>query len=495
MALSLLEAAAPDLASHLATYLATYLAFLKHLVPLVAAGIALSCMGDLVMDALYGLQWLSSRRQRRGPALTAQQMARKPADWIAIFVPAREEANVIGKMLRNTLAELDYPRYRIFVGTYPDDPATQAAVRAVAKTDSRVLHIVADHSKENSSKAANLNGMYRAMLDVEARGHPPFKAVVLHDAEDMAHPLELHVFNWHIPAKALVQLPVQPRPHENAPWWAHTYLEEFAVAHSRDMVVRNWLGASLPSAGVGCAFSRPALEAAIRQNGGAPFRTLSKTEDYELGISLGLQGFPALMAHVPASPLDPASIATTSLFPKTFRAAARQRSRWLLGITLGGWRRFGWPHRLADCYMLLRDRKALPCALLNLAALFLFPQLVVFTLLRQTPALADCPPLIEPGSYTAHLLWFNMAALAWHSLRRMLITARIYGWKEGALSIPRSAYGILIHADAARLALYDDLREIITGIPAPWRKTMHHYPDEPSTGRMPPAQGAGAQPC
>jgi len=492
------------MATPLVEAIAVYLAVLKQLTPVVAVCVAVSSLDDLLMDGLYALSLLSRRRQGRAgtPPLTAQEMARKPTDWIAIFVPARDEAEVIGPMLRNALGTLDYPHYRILVGTYPDDPDTQAAVRAVAAEDSRVLCIVADHSKEKSSKAANLNILYRAMLELEAGGHPPFNAVALHDAEDVVHPLELYVFNWHIPQMALVQLPVVPLQHADAHWWGHTYLEEFAVAHARDMVVRNWLGASLPSAGVGCAFSRPALDAAIRQNGGQPFRTGSKTEDYELGISLGLQGFPALMAHVPASRLGSACVATRSLFPRTFLASVRQRSRWLLGITLDSWRRFGCPGRLADRYMLLRDRKALPCAWLNLVALVLFAHLIALELLSLLPAWPDFPPLVEPNSPTAALMMFNMAALAWHSARRAAITARFFGWKEGLLSCPRSVYAIVIHAAAASLAVYDDLCEILTGTPAAWRKTVHHFPkrfqgrtDRASAPPTRTPKGPETQPC
>lgn len=458
---------------------ALYLALLKQLIPVVALCVGLSSLDDLVIDGLYALRCLDAWRKRRTggapPGLTAQDMARKASDWIAVFVPARDEAAVIGPMLRNALRTLDYPRYRILVGTYPDDPATQAIVRAVAAEDGRVLCIVGDHSMNGSSKAANLNVVYRAMLDLEARGHPPFKAVVLHDAEDVIHPLELHVFNWHIPQAALVQLPVLPLPHVGVRWrerwWAHTYLEEFALAHSRDMVVRNWLGASLPSAGVGCAFSRPALAAAARRNGGLPFRTVARTEDYEFGISLGLQGFPSRMVRVPASRFSRACVATRSLFPKQFFAAVNQRSRWILGITLDGWRRFGWPGRLVDRYMLLRDRKALPCAWLNLLTLLLAVQLVLLL-----PFAPVAPLLIEPGSPTSLLLGFNLAMLAWRGALRVIVTARYFGLREGLESLPRSVAAILIHAAAAGLALGDDLWEKITGRPAPWRKTAHSYP-------------------
>ena len=50
------------------------------------------------------------------------------------------------------------------------------------------------------------------------------------------------------------------------------YCEEFAEAHGKAMVVRDWLGAGLPGAGVGCAAARAALERlAARRADSLPF--------------------------------------------------------------------------------------------------------------------------------------------------------------------------------------------------------------------------------
>jgi len=462
----------------LADSVAVYLAFFKHLLFLVTVLIFVFNIDELFIDALYLRIRLAAgldRLRRRGRPLTAADLIHPEPDWIALFVPARDEADVIGPMLRNTLETLDYPRYRILVGTYPDDPATEAAVRAVAARDGRVVCIVGRDSKAASSKAANLNVIHDAMLALERAGHPPFKAVVLHDAEDVVHRMELHVFNRLIPALALVQLPVEPLPHERRPLWGHAYLEEFAESHSRDMVVRHWLGASLPSAGVGCGLSRAALAAAARQNGGKPFRPQAKTEDYELGIALGLQGFRTAMVRLPAGPEDRRCVATRSYFPDTFQAAVRQRSRWLLGITLNAWRRFGWPGRLADRYMLLRDRKALPCAFLNVLALFALAQLGLLWLCARLTGWPGYTLVVAPGSLTAALLDLNLALLAWRAVMRAVLTGQLYGVREGLLSVPRALCAILIQAAAAWRALETYAEETRTGKPAPWDKTAHRF--------------------
>ena len=59
----------------------------------------------------------------------------------------------------------------------------------------------------------------------------------------------------------LVQLPVLPLIDPGSRWIGGHYADEFAEAHGKELVVREAIGASLPSAGVGCAISRDALAA------------------------------------------------------------------------------------------------------------------------------------------------------------------------------------------------------------------------------------------
>src|SRR5690606_32441946 len=46
-------------------------------------------------------------------------------------------------------------------------------------------------------------------------------------------------------------------------------------------------------------------------------------------------------------------------FPRSFAAAVRQRTRWVMGISLQGWERHGWRAPARQWYWLWRDRKGL----------------------------------------------------------------------------------------------------------------------------------------
>ena len=96
-------------------------------------------------------------------------------------------------MLRTTLARLDHPAFRIFVGCYPND----RAVADVAAGDVRVVLVIGERPGP-TTKADCLNNLWNALT----RASEPADAIVLHDAEDVVHPAELRLFDALLDAHA-----------------------------------------------------------------------------------------------------------------------------------------------------------------------------------------------------------------------------------------------------------------------------------------------------
>jgi adsorption protein B len=457
-----------------AALLAAWHLGLRELLLLTAVAIAVSGLDDLFIDVVYFTRVLWRRltvysRHRRA---TAQSLRRADPAPMAILVPAWDESAVIGAMLTATLARLDYPHYRLFVGVYPNDPAGRAAVGRVH--DRRVEMVVCSRPGP-TTKADCLNHLWAAALGHEASSGERFKAIVLHDAEDVVHPQELWVFDALVPRLALVQLPVLPLPDRDSRWVSGHYLDEFAENHTKDMVVREALGAAVPSAGVACAFDRDCLAriAAGRDDAG-PFDAESLTEDYELGHRIKAMGGRAGLVRVYSGD-ERVVVSTREHFPATFDAALRQKSRWLIGIALSGWDRLGWQGGLGSRYMLLRDRKALPVALFTAMGYALAALVAVdWAVRRQWPAAAALPPLVGPG--LARLLWANAGLLGWRLLLRAGFTAHAHGMAEGILAIPRSLASNIINAAAAWAAIRR-YRAIVAGRDQQrWDKTAHRFP-------------------
>src|SRR5579863_6958349 len=110
----------------------------------VAVSFLLSGLDDLFVDAYYWLRKLYRRVfiHHRIRPVTERDLASIPQKWAAIWIPAWHEHEVIDKMLLNTLESLDYQNYDIFVGTYPNDEATQFAVESVREGHRQVRKVV-----------------------------------------------------------------------------------------------------------------------------------------------------------------------------------------------------------------------------------------------------------------------------------------------------------------------------------------------------------------
>jgi adsorption protein B len=90
---------------------------------------------------------------------------------------------------------------------------------------------------------------------------------------------------------------------------------------------------------------------------GRPFDPACLTEDYETGYLLHSMGYRQVFVPVRTGPSGP--LATREYFPRRFRPAISQRTRWVTGIGLQSWQRHGWSVPSAQFYWFWRDRKGL----------------------------------------------------------------------------------------------------------------------------------------
>lgn len=447
-------------------------AFAAHELALFAAfGFFVFGLDDLLVDLL----WIGRTGWRR--AMLYSRVTRADAATLAtpecpgrfaIMVPAWDEADVIGAMLASTLGRLRHADYRIFVGCYPNDHATIEIVRAMAEADPRV-RLVLTSRPGPTTKADCLNAVTRAIAADEA-AHGRYKAVVLHDAEDVVHGDELRVLDTMIERAGLVQLPVLPLIDRGSRWVAGHYADEFAESHGKELVVREAIGAAMPSAGVACAIRRDLLDALTTDKDG-PFDPKSLTEDYEIGLRLAELGERGVFVRLPAAAGRPV-VMTREHFPATLDAAVRQKARWMLGIALSGWDRMGWRGGVAERWMRLRDRKSVLAAVLLLAgyasallwgAMWLGAQVA-------GGAEAQASPLLTA------LLQVNLLLFGWRLLVRFAFVSAAYGAVEGLRSIPRVFVANMIAILAARAALGAYFVGRRTG-EMRWEKTRHVFPD------------------
>jgi adsorption protein B len=472
---------------------------LAHLMILVVAWtFVLSGLEDAYFDLHYWGRsiWRAWMRRRQGwQRLTLERLLACEQKKIAILVPAWDESAVIGRMLRNACRSLLYHNYDIFVGVYPNDPATQAAVDAVSR-DYPQVHKVVSPTPGPSTKAENLNHMYRYLAEYERRSgqrYALFDIVVGHDSEDVIHPLSLLVYNYLVPRKDMIQLPVFPLPF---PWhfFTHwTYADEFAENHTRIMAAREYSQGFVPSAGVGTAYTRRAMELVSMRYGGEIFSPVSLTEDYELGLRMHLEGvrgaFVAQRVDMPTdlrsrfqgSPRMSRWIATQAMFPTSLHRAIRQKTRWNLGIILQGWTNVGWKGRPGIIMNLIHDRKPVITSLMSFLAYPILLYWVAYTLLKELAAF-ELPPLVHSGTLLSYLIGIATGFMVWRMAQRALAVTWVYGIGPGLMSIVRSPWANLINFVAMVRAIDQYVgKRFILHEPIAWDKTAHEFPEADSS--------------
>lgn len=473
-------------------WLAHYYSFLEVATIGIAVLILISSLDDLFIDLWYWSRRLFRKFtvDRKYRPLTAQQLLDRDEQPLAIMVPAWLEYDVIAPMIENMVSTLDYQNYVVFVGTYINDQRTIDEVERMRRRYKQLHRVEVPHAGP-TCKADCLNWVIQAIFLHEKTHGMTFAGVVLHDSEDVLHPLELRLFNYLLPRKDMIQLPVVSLERNWYEWVAGTYMDEFAEWHGKDLVVRESMTDTVPSAGVGTCFSHRALQVLAGETQNQPFNTDSLTEDYDVGARLAKVGMNAIFVRFPVEfrvlrkswfrkPYESTlkmPLCVREFFPDTFRTAFRQKARWTLGIGLQGWEQMGWNGSLANRYLLFRDRKGVVTAFVSILAYVILVQLVALIILRQS-GLWDVsfPTPFEANGWIKYLLIANGIALGWRILHRCYFTTVLYGWQHGLLSIPRMVVGNFVNFMAASRAWRMFLVGKALNRKLVWDKTMHDFP-------------------
>ena len=482
---------------------AQHYAHLETLAACVAVLIMVSGIDDLFIDLWYWLNQLSRRlsilRRKDYQALTEAQLHERPEQPLAIMVPAWLEYDVIAQMLESMVGTLDYRNYSIFVGTYVNDHRTIAEVERMRARYRQLVRVEVPHPGP-TCKADCLNWIVRAIIQQEQDSGEAFAGMVLHDSEDVLHPLELKFFNYLLPRKDMIQLPVVSLERNWYELIAGTYMDEFAEWHAKDLVVREGVTGVVPSAGVGTCFSRRAVQALLDDTENEPFNTESLTEDYDVGSRLGKLGMRSIFARFPVQFAvrrkrwfglrDDRQITITmplcvrELFPSTLRTAYRQKARWVLGIGLQSWEQIGWRGSLATKYLLFRDRKGIVTSFVSILAYLLVADfLLLWGLQRAGYANMHFPPLFMPGGWLGAVVLFNAFSLVLRLVQRVYFVHALYGWEQALMSVPRMIVGNVLNFLATARAWRMFLGHLLLGRRLVWDKTMHDFPGNAQLAR------------
>lgn len=474
-----------------------YFYFLSQLAFLVALTILFSGLDDLFIDTYYWVRrfyrFIFFRNVYQPPTL--EQLTAKPEQTIAVMIPAWHEADVIANMLETNLKLIQYENYMFFVGVYENDPATSHEVDQVIAKNRRhkdailppIRKVTVPHAGP-TCKADCLNWIIQAVFLFEKQSGHNFSMIVMHDSEDVIHPYEFRLYNYLVPRKDLIQLPVRCLETKWHDFVRGTYIDEFSEFHTKDMVVRESLVGIVPSAGVSTCFSRKSINYLCQDSGDQPFDTDTLTEDYDVSyrlrkfkdiqqifvvfpVSVELTGriYSRSRSHTRRSKLIP--IATAELFPNRMYPAIRQRTRWNIGIFFQACSSLTWRGGLFSKYYFIRDRKGVFTNIVMFPAYFL---LVNFLVIWMGAKIFDWPTYVF--NLPIWLVFINTFLLANRVFQRAYFTRHLYGNTQGILSFPRILFSNILNFFATTRAIWIFAGHRLTGRRIAWDKTTHDYP-------------------
>jgi adsorption protein B len=483
--------------------IAEYNSGLEVLAAILALVIFVSSLDDLFIDIWYWIRRLVRRTKvERTPKyrrLTVEQLRDREEQPLAIMVPAWQESDVIAAMVQNLVEVMEYHNYRVFIGTYPNDQPTIDEVERMTKRYPQLQRVEVPHPGP-TSKADCLNSVVDAIFEHEKTHDVEFAGVILHDSEDVLHPLELKFFNYLLPRMDMIQLPVASLEREWYELVAGTYMDEFAESHAKEMVVRESVSGMVPSAGVGTCFSRKALSALVGSTRNKPFNIDSLTEDYDVGMRLAQLKMKSIFGVFPVTfhinrtawgsskkreLLMQMPLCVREYFPDNFRAAYRQKARWVLGIGLQSWEQIKWRGQtLAARYLLLHDRKGVVTSFVSILAYILVAHFIVFHLGLATGWWhAYYPSLFQEGSIWRTMIYVNAFFLAIRAAHRVYFTSVLYGWEHGVMALPRMVVGNFVNCMAVARAWKMFLGYLFKGNRLAWDKTAHEFPSSTQLAR------------
>lgn len=396
----------------------------------------------------------------------------RPEKNIAIIVANWKEAEVIGPMIRGNLRNIDYKRYTFFIGVYPNDLPTWEAAKKLEETYPHKVVVVVNTQPGPTSKGQMLNEMARHIFQAEALHGLKFDLMLMQDSEDVLHRHSLSLMNYYSEQADFIQIPVFSFDVPARSLVGGVYIDEFAESHTKDLLVREALGAAIPSAGVGTLISRKLVQTLQGNQNGDFLKEDTLTEDYHLGMMTKELGFKSKFACVEYEKENGQRefIATKEYFPSNFHASIRQKSRWTLGIAFQGFDNLQWRGAAIDKYFMWRDRRGPWNSILFVLSSLLLGLFVV------ARSFFSIPEELTSSIFQA-VLMLNMINMSVRLIQRMRAVSRTNARLHVFLVPVRWLLANVINVGATFKAYRQYSEGRRTGKRPVWIKTEHRLPE------------------
>ncbi|MES2802486.1 MAG: glycosyltransferase [Bdellovibrionota bacterium] len=430
--------------------------------------VLLFCFDDLFIDFIAIVFNLKPK------AISMDQLSKMhnmPQKRIAIMIANWHEADIIERMIHGNIGRVDYSNYDIFLGVYPNDVETVVAAQRLEVAYS-LVHVVINSKNGPTSKGQMLNEIVQYITATEIREKKFYDIFMLHDSEDIIHPLSLKLVNDEMEEVDFLQTPVFSLPTRWTDLTRAIYIDEFTESHTKDMLVRSFLKGGVPSAGVGTAMSHLVVSEVKQLHNGQLLKEDTLTEDYHLGLMAQRLGYESKFV---CSYLQKKNrldyIATREYFPALTSTSIRQKTRWTLGISFQGYANLKWSKTLTENYFLWRDRRSFLNAIILVLSYALTVSYVGYYLIS-----GDWPKFLTSDHVLLGVLSLNFYFMAIRLVQRYRLVFELNGFKLTLLIPVRWLLANYINTLASFKAFKTYRESIRTGTRPQWVKTAHELP-------------------
>ncbi len=434
----------------------------------ISVFIMLFCIDDLFIDAVAFFKNLKPTRIKPSELILINALVEKK---IAIMIANWHEHEILARMIFGNEKNIQYQNYDFFLGVYPNDLKTLKVAKKLQKLYENVFVVI--NAKEGpTTKGQMLNQIVYSIRIKEIKMKTAYEIFMLHDSEDLIHPLSLKIINKHMDENDFLQIPVFSLPTSSLDMTRCTYIDEFTESHTKDMLVRSYLKGAVPSAGVGTAMSRLFVAEMLHLQDGNLMKEDTLTEDYHLGIMAHRLGYKSdfICCYQMIGRLKD-YIATREYFPSNVGTSVRQKTRWTLGISLQGYRNLKWSKSFFENYFLWRDRRGLINAPLLMLSYLLFLILGSYFLIH-----GHWPSFIVNSWLLKILFLINFSALMVKLAQRFRLVGNLNGFHLTPTIPIRWVLANYINCLAAICAVNTFRKSQKTGTRALWVKTSHELP-------------------
>jgi Glycosyltransferase like family 2/HlyD family secretion protein len=197
----------------------------------------------------------SRRSAGTGAARVAAARGEDAIPATAVFVANWHEEEVLRKMVEGNLACIQLAQVSFVLGVYPNDGETLRIAKELERQYPARVRVIVNRLPGPTSKGQMLNEMFCQVF----RGEDGPELAVLHDSEDVSILAPFTsmppIFGLRLHSGASLSL-----SRDRTAYVASTYMDEFAERHTRELIVRNAVGAAIPSASVGTCLSKKLIK-------------------------------------------------------------------------------------------------------------------------------------------------------------------------------------------------------------------------------------------